>query len=123
MPEFLLMRKLVLFSMLLIGSAAYGQKSYQRTLSVQDPCSGNGIFTSALTNTFSVYPNPSNGNVSFSLPVKGTAVLCDIKGTVVRQAEINDRDQWELSGLSAGVYLISVYTESTLFRTKLILEK
>lgn len=116
------MRKLLLLSFILSAGAAFGQKSYQRTLTVTDPCSGVGIAES-ISEGFEVFPNPSNGVLNFVLPQTGTAILTDLNGAIVRQQNAELNNQWDLGQLSNGVYFLSLYTDSKLFRTKLILAK
>ncbi len=59
---------------------------------------------------FSVYPNPAKDRVMFRLPFAGTAMLSlsDPCGRTVRQAEISDGAELEISGLQDGIYLVQL---------------
>ncbi len=117
------MKNLFFLLMLLGATSTYGQKSYQRDLTVTDPCIGTGIGSLSGNQDFAVFPNPANGLVTFVLPADGVATLTDLKGAIVRQESVTTNNLWDLSQLTAGVYLLSLYTDAKLYRTKLILEK
>ncbi len=117
------MKNLFFLLMLLGATSSFGQKSYQRELPVTDPCIGSGIGNYDGVQDFAVFPNPSSGLVSIILPANGVATLTDLKGAIVRQESVTTNNQWDLSQLTAGVYLLSLYTDAKLYRTKLILEK
>lgn len=60
-------------------------------------------------NSFSVYPNPSKGNVNIQFAVEGetyTANLMDMNGRIIA-SEIG-RDQISFNNISKGIYLIQV---------------
>ncbi len=116
------MKKILLVFLVFFCSLTYAQKSYQRTLVVTDPCIGNGITNSTTDEGFNVFPNPGIGIINLSLPENGTAILTDLQGAIVHQIEVGSTAQWDLSGISSGIYMLSLYTETRLFRTKLILE-
>ncbi|NQV51882.1 MAG: T9SS type A sorting domain-containing protein [Flavobacteriales bacterium] len=95
---------------LLIGQRTGGVMAMRRTAEI-------GVGTPSLRSSlpFEVYPNPSNGELSFSLPKKfdrhATLNITDVSGTLVWNESLQVGDgiiSRDLHHLSDGVYLITV---------------
>jgi hypothetical protein len=77
-------------------------------------------------NLFSVYPNPSNGAVKFTLnfDVKITVQVFDILGKMIYISDNHNGGMDELnvflSNLDEGIYMIKAFGEKNIFTTKLV---
>ncbi len=71
---------------------------------------------------FSMYPNPSNGIVNFTANENFSVELYDINGRKVLQKNIDISEELNLSGLTAGVYLVKVDINGISRTEKLILK-
>lgn len=69
-----------------------------------------------------LYPNPSNGVISFSGITQVTAqlVVVNLQGQVVFNQSINPQSEIDLSGLIDGIYVVHLLTESETHVAKLI---
>lgn len=115
------MRLIVLFTLLALPFYSAAQKSYIRTLTVQDPCEGNGI-PGHNPGQISVFPNPNNGWISFQLPEEGSAVLYDVRGASVMSAKVFISNRWDVSTLPAGIYFLEVSSGNSVLRTRLMIQ-
>lgn len=88
----------------------------------------NGTTELADNNLLSVFPNPTSGILSISLPERKsmeTIQLMDFSGRNVRQLELSGNAQQydlDLSGLPRGIYGIQVGSEGQVFCKKVVLE-
>lgn len=74
------------------------------------------------TNTFAMYPNPSNGIVTISATEIVNIDIIDVTGKTVHQAKsLENNSIIDLSSLPKGVYLVKVSGEKTNTTEKLIL--
>jgi hypothetical protein len=75
---------------------------------------------------FSVYPNPSNGVVKFTLnyDVKVTVQVFDMLGKMIYMFDNHNSGMDELdvflSNLDEGVYMVKALGEKNIFTTKLV---
>jgi len=69
-----------------------------------------------------VYPNPTTGLVNITIKESsGYAVVQDMSGRLVHQSNINSSlTTLDLEGLPSGVYIISLKTESQLYRNRIV---
>lgn len=114
---------LLLTGLVLASATAFGQKSYSRQLSVTDPCIGIGIGQLTGSPVINVFPNPTTGNIILESSLEGVANLYDLNGALLMSMPVSGKRDWDLLGLSAGVYILSFETSSSVSRIKLILEK
>tara|TARA_R110002050_G_scaffold262257_1_gene402423 strand:- start:271 stop:552 length:282 start_codon:yes stop_codon:yes gene_type:complete len=67
--------------------------------------------------TFAIYPNPANNWVSIVLPEsedKFEIVIRDLAGKIIfQQPAQRNLVSWDISSISNGIYMVSVYTIST----------
>ena len=83
-------------------------------------------FTEILASSLVITPNPSNGIIKAMLPdvYSGNYQLFDINGILVQESQFDNQTelQIELSQkLKAGIYVLKVITETTIFTGKIIL--
>lgn len=76
-------------------------------------------------NTFSVYPNPSNGNYNLvdkqNKLMNSTFQIVNMLGEVIHEGKINDRTTLiDINSQASGIYLLNVYTPEGLLKTKLL---
>ncbi len=118
------MRFSLLLFTLLLGAQAYGQKAYYRTLPVSEPCETVGVFDTDYQSNIQVFPNPAQSSFTLQTHASGLAILTDIKGAILQQQVVsNSTSLWDVSGLSAGLYFITVKTEESVFRTKILIKQ
>lgn len=69
-----------------------------------------------------IYPNPTNGWVSFKgiEAVEATIRITNIQGQQIFVGDINPRNGADLSYLTDGIYIVEIQTESEIYRGKLI---
>jgi hypothetical protein len=82
-----------------------------------------GIDQGQVTNTVSVYPNPSEGFVT----IKGTYIqkveVMNIHGQMIHRQEVNFTEtEMNLGKLAKGVYFLKIYGEGVMLNEKLILK-
>lgn len=76
----------------------------------------------AIQNTLSVFPNPTNGAVSFSGAKNGRIIFQDFFGRILFET-VNDKDTIPLKDyLSNGVYLVTVETNNQKYYCKVLLQ-
>ena len=71
-----------------------------------------------------LYPNPTTGKffITFSKPLKNATLrLTDLNGKVVQQAKGNGgKIEFDLSGVAAGVYFVSIEDQGTTISKKVV---
>ena len=77
------------------------------------------------SNAFSVYPNPSNGNLTIktNLPIeKASITVSDLNGRIVHQlnADVLENQSLDLSELQSGMYILTIKNESYNYSQKII---
>lgn len=75
----------------------------------------NGLSTNQFTaNTFSIYPNPSNGNFNIKAVNTMTEIsIYDIVGKLIYSKSINsENEEIKTSNLSKGIYVVSIELEN-----------
>ena len=86
--------------------------------------------TSDESQLFEIYPNPTNGtfNIVFSNAIgeSGTLIIQDIRGAIIFRQELTFNDgtfvfDADQLNMSAGMYAVSLITEASEFRKKLII--
>jgi ELWxxDGT repeat protein len=81
-----------------------------------------GISEKAMDKAVSVSPNPSTGIISVSAPTKVNVAICNTYGQQVYSAEINGKEQVNLSNQPKGMYYINIAEEGKQAKTeKLVL--
>ena len=100
-------------------------KKWMITVSKQS----SGISNVSMANAISIYPNPSNGNVSIDLSKLQSEtiqiqILNFVGQTVYETPQItkNDKELLNLSYLSKGMYMVRIYSEQGTVIKKIILE-
>ncbi len=83
-----------------------------------------GITNKAFQNNISVFPNPSNGVFSVSVPSAKTYTLevTDLTGRVIRTENVKGNTQLDLSGNAKGVYMLKITSEGISGIQKLIVQ-
>jgi len=73
---------------------------------------------------FSVYPNPSNGNINIELDENGDyhVQINDVVGKNIYRNNINTNTSLNLEGLNQGIYFVTISNEEKSNTTKLIIE-
>ncbi len=69
-----------------------------------------------------IFPNPSNGN--FTIKSKNTikkVTITDITGRLIKIIN-TDNKQIFISNIQAGIYILSIFSENNIFKTKLIVK-
>jgi hypothetical protein len=87
-----------------------------------DICLGNMV--PVATNVFTMYPNPSHGNISLQTSVSGTLEIFDVLGAKVYANTIKagQVQQIELSNQAAGVYLVRLTHAQGTSMDRLVIE-
>jgi hypothetical protein len=74
--------------------------------------------------TFTIYPNPSNGLFIIHSRVKGKLKIFNTTGELVLFLDLQDpEEQVDLSRFSKGIYLVSMETPGIIYSQRLILEE
>ena len=85
-----------------------------------------GVQDAGLQNSVSVYPNPSNGGFTVSVPASRTYTLevTDLTGRVVKKEVIRNSNtaKLDLKGQAQGVYMLKITSEGAAAVQKLIVE-
>lgn len=93
-----------------------------------NPCNGVlAVDDVAGSSSFSVFPNPSNGEINISAGTPqgpGTVRIIDINGRVVLSNDVvlDGTVRMQADGLATGIYLLQIQTETATQTTKLIIE-
>jgi hypothetical protein len=89
-----------------------GFGSHSSTLSTND----------AISNTFKIYPNPTNGNeVFFNVTENVTITVFNILGKSILRAQISEKNNsLNIAHLAKGMYLVQVNSGNQIIRKKLI---
>ena len=110
----------------MVFAATYGRGIFSGQFTAADGTIG---FDDLERNTsLSIYPNPSQGNISFSLPSSFSnpeIKIFDLTGRLVYEKNINTNQETyaiNLDNLSTGNYIVNVISKNTLFSSKLIME-
>ncbi len=77
------------------------------------------------TETISIYPNPTDGNLNISVSNGSISniVVTDISGKVVVEKTVNaDQAEIDLSSYNKGIYLVKVVTENDSYIEKVVLK-
>jgi hypothetical protein len=83
-----------------------------------------GSSANTLSNSVSVYPNPSNGQFTMLATQDGMADVVDITGNLVFAGSIvkaNQAIEFNLDGLNSGVYFVRFYTESSVEMKRIVI--
>ncbi|TVZ21267.1 putative secreted protein (Por secretion system target) [Dokdonia sp. Hel_I_63] len=93
-----------------------------------NPCLGPlSVERVAAAGVFSVFPNPSNGNINIAVNTpqgRGTVKIIDINGRVVytKDAVLEGSLKLQAEGLAAGIYLLQVQSANATETIKIIIE-
>jgi len=80
-----------------------------------------GIADNETNNTFEVYPNPSNGTFTVSLPQNTTCVtVFNATGHMIEKTQSNIQSQMNIALHENGVYFVVVNTDMTTYTKKII---
>ncbi|MDG1332046.1 MAG: T9SS type A sorting domain-containing protein [Crocinitomicaceae bacterium] len=72
--------------------------------------------------TFSLFPNPANSSVFFEGAQGGVVTLIDSRGETVKNMDVSNKQEIDLSGLASGMYVFKIQTESTVSMKKLLIK-
>lgn len=91
------------------------------------PCLSLSVDEASIDSLFSIFPNPSNGQITISVDGTlgdGQVRIYDINGREVykQAASLQGNVSVNAAGLSTGVYIMNITSESNTFTTKLIIE-
>src|SRR5688572_21089475 len=83
-----------------------------------------GVKDNVLQNSISVYPNPSNGVFSVSVPTARayTLEVSDLTGRVIKTETVKGNAQLDLSNNAKGVYMLKIASEGASAVQKLIIQ-
>lgn len=122
-----------LFQVTSSPAAVYGQcTNFSSHTLVNSSCSQVGIFENSKNKyDFSVYPNPTNGdivNINFNIPVKSAAKInvCDVTGRILYSVDVpsrvseNNSYTLNLNGFAEGLYFINLNIDGNNFSQKTI---
>lgn len=94
------------------------------TLAVGDLCLGVNVENYSQQQSVSVYPNPCSNFCTVNFTDLNSDVMqleiFDVSGKVVLVKKIGPGEKLDLSVLSDGVYVLTVFSNQSVFRTKLI---
>jgi uncharacterized Ntn-hydrolase superfamily protein len=97
--------------------------SLQVIFNVQNNCSLSGISNTISDKNITVFPNPSNGFFTITLPVNHAQIfVMDMLGQVILQTETNRKTE-EIKIEKNGVYTLSVITNKGRFQKKIIVNQ
>ncbi len=113
----------------------FGNSPYEITVTVED-ASGNaisedievyvcaGVDIETLTNTFDVYPNPTNGllNITMTESVNATISVYNILGELVQSTISESSVVFDLSNESTGMYMVEILTEKGTITKKVVVK-
>jgi hypothetical protein len=71
---------------------------------------------------FTVYPNPSKGQVTVKADAIGSIVVLDAVGQVVLEKDFNDAISLDMDNVSGGVYFIRLMTEDKVATKRIVIE-
>lgn len=76
-------------------------------------------------NDFKIFPNPAAQNFEISVPLSffGSYKILDLTGREVNTGRLRDVALVDISGLSEGIYLVSVYGADTVLTKRLIVNR
>ena len=82
----------------------------------------DGIDDSHLLNSdFSIFPNPSSGEVTIRLSAPSTVIISDINGRTCFKANLQVGSR-RISALETGIYIVQITTDNTIQTTKLVVK-
>jgi hypothetical protein len=89
----------------------------------------NTEHSSLINSSLEVFPNPTNGQLTIVLPLREVATyqlnLINNQGQVVRTKllrDLNGQWEWSTNDLPAGLYMIQLQHESSLYTTKVVIK-
>lgn len=90
------------------------------------PCLSLSVDEASVDSLYSIYPNPSNGQITINVAGTlgdGQVRIFDINGREVykQDASLQGNVSVNAAGLSTGVYILSITSESNTFTSKLII--
>lgn len=85
----------------------------------------NNVFDTTNKNSFEIYPNPAQNNITITTEKKiksGTICIMNLQGKIILHAELSNQNSklLEIENLSSGVYFITLRTENYTSTKKLI---
>ena len=92
-----------------------------------NPCNGPLSVAEVGEGVFSIFPNPTNGEINIAVATPqgaGTVKIVDINGRTVYSKDVvlQDTVRLQAEGLATGIYLLQVQTDLGTETTKLIIE-
>lgn len=72
--------------------------------------------------SFSIFPNPASSTVFFEGAQSGHLTLIDSRGEIVKSLDISNKQEIDVSGLSTGIYMFKLQTESSVSVQKLMIK-
>ena len=82
-----------------------------------------GINEAGINNQFTIYPNPSTGNFTITIPVKATIEILNLEGQIIRTINNDDtKVKIVLVNLSSGIYIIKAKSDKEIVTKKLIIK-
>lgn len=98
----------------------YSNQSGDYTISIEEELAG---LTSAESFQFQLYPNPSNGLITFEIPVPSAQLeIHDVAGKLVFASEISSFETFNLGHLDNQIYFVTVISENNSSTQKLVIE-
>jgi hypothetical protein len=70
----------------------------------------------------SLYPNPATGTLQVELPSEASVQLLDMHGNVVFNRDKMLKEAIDISGFTPGAYIVSIRTNNSVYRYKIIIE-
>ncbi len=103
------------------NTVSFGFKAYQ---SCYTPTVATYITSEEKAGEATIWPNPANDKVfvTCETPIQSMRVL-DLSAKTIRELSVTeDHQRAEFNGLSKGIYVLEIYTQSKVIRRKLIIQ-
>jgi hypothetical protein len=106
-----------------------GRECFVPSDKVVIPLDQTGMVQTEAEHDFYLYPNPTNGNIQifYSSPFSGRIVIriYNVEGEVAKELEIHKEqyyytEQMELSGFRPGMYIMELYSDQVIRRTRFL---